>query len=153
MRSVVISNIPKLPHPSAAARGMHDSNCLKNILCYLSIECSPQAYYRTGRSGAAQPRLMKVVFPCRFYHDLIPRNAPRMRIFPEKGVYIRLSLTKAEHEPRNSRRPGSRQHQNSSLSFPNVVSSNVNSFSSTISLRLLSLGSTNNFVGSYFLRL
>ncbi|XGW14266.1 hypothetical protein V3C99_000529 [Haemonchus contortus] len=101
LRSVVISNMPELSNPSAVARGIHDGNYLRNVLDFLSIECSPQAFYRLGRPMDGRARLMKVVFPCRFYRDLILKNAPRMRFFNKSGIYIRPSLTKAERLKRS----------------------------------------------------
>ncbi|VDO87008.1 unnamed protein product [Haemonchus placei] len=96
LRSVVISNMLELSHPSAVSRGIRDGNYLRNVLDFLSIECGPQAFYHLWRPMDGGARLMKVVFPCRFYRDLILKNAPRMRFSNKLGIFIRPSLTKAE---------------------------------------------------------
>lgn len=61
-----------------------------------------QVYYRMGRPGTGRPRILKVVFPCRFYRDLLLKNAPCMRLFPQKGVYTEPSLTEPEREQPNT---------------------------------------------------
>ncbi|KHJ77356.1 hypothetical protein OESDEN_23024 [Oesophagostomum dentatum] len=98
LRSVVISNIPESAHPSFSVRNAYDGDCVRKILEHLSIDCTPLSFYRMGRPYPGRFRLMKIVFPSRFYRDLILRNAPRMRYFPGPAVFIRPSLTKAERE-------------------------------------------------------
>ncbi|KAL6731782.1 hypothetical protein Aduo_002611 [Ancylostoma duodenale] len=121
LRSVVISNIPESSDPYAVNLGTYDGDCLRKIFNHLSIECSPLAYYRMGRPSPGRPRLMKVVFPSRYYRDKILRNAPRMKYFPAPGVYIRPSLTRAERESLRNQRLKSRGFSNSNITSSSAV--------------------------------
>ncbi|EYC23148.1 hypothetical protein Y032_0466g1960 [Ancylostoma ceylanicum] len=151
LRSIVISNIPESADPNAVNRGIYDGDCLRKIFNHLSIECSPLAYYRMGKPSPGRPRLMKVVFPSRYYRDKILRNAPRLKYFPAPGVYIRPSLSKAERESLRNLRLKSRSfsHPNNTRSSPvinSVATPQVNANSSLCSQTMSSPPGPSEFV-------
>lgn len=52
-----------------------------------------------GIPGQGRPRLVKVVLPASRFQREAVRRAPRLRFFPpQKGIYLRPSLTKEERD-------------------------------------------------------
>lgn len=104
-RSIVLSNIPESPSSSAAAKIAHDCTCVRQILDFLDVECMPTAVYRMGKPGQSRPRLVKVVLPTSRFQSEAVKRAPRLRFFPpQKGIYLRPSLSKEERERRREDR-------------------------------------------------
>ncbi|EPB72886.1 hypothetical protein ANCCEY_08022 [Ancylostoma ceylanicum] len=98
LRSVVVFGIRESNEPSATARISHDLPCVKTIFNFLNVECMPVTIYRLGKPGQHLPRLLKIVMPSRYFQRVLLKRAPQLRFFPEKGIYIRPSLTKEERE-------------------------------------------------------
>lgn len=97
-RSVVIIGVNESSSPVASDRVLYDAGCVRRILDFLSIDCRPVAIYRMGRFIAGKARLLKVVFPASFFASLSLKRASYLRHFPEKGVYIRPSLSKPDRD-------------------------------------------------------
>ncbi|RCN33118.1 hypothetical protein ANCCAN_21061 [Ancylostoma caninum] len=95
LRSIVISGVPELE--SAFIRDK------LHILAHLNVECFPVAVYRLGKQ-AHRPRLIKVVLPSQKFQRMAVKRASLLRFFPEKGIFLRESLTDAERKRRRDER-------------------------------------------------
>ncbi|VDP11790.1 unnamed protein product [Heligmosomoides polygyrus] len=118
-RSIIISGVPELADASIERRVRYDMLSVHNILFHIGVECLPVSVYRLGRPTASRNRLLKVIFPCSFFQRLAIRRASRLRTFPEKGVYIRASLTQEERARRRE------AHEN--ISHSQAVASSMGS--------------------------
>ncbi|KAK6029692.1 hypothetical protein OSTOST_04195 [Ostertagia ostertagi] len=122
-RSIVISGVPELHDGSCFDRMHYDYQSTLNILSHLDVDCYPVAVYRLGRWFRGKNRLIKVVLPCSLYQRIAVRRAPRLRTFPERGVFLRESLTLEERvRRRESRFARSRNvdihHDSAAVSVP-----------------------------------
>ncbi|EYC27267.1 hypothetical protein Y032_0009g618 [Ancylostoma ceylanicum] len=103
LRSIVISGVPELESPIIRDQLQHDFDRVLSILTHLSVECFPVAVYRLGKKSH-RPRLIKVVFPAQTFQRSAVKRAPLLRFFPEKGIFLRESLTEAERKRRRDER-------------------------------------------------
>lgn len=115
-RSVVIAGLNESQAEHSSPRVLHDFNAVREIMDFLSIDCSTLSVYRLGRFNASHPRLVKVVLPASFFAKLMIRRAPRLRHFRVAGLFIRPSLTKTERDRLRAERVARRIHQQSSSS-------------------------------------
>ncbi|KIH68965.1 hypothetical protein ANCDUO_00700 [Ancylostoma duodenale] len=91
--------------PTAAERLAHDFTCVTQLLDYLDVECKPTAVYRMGKMTTNYPRLIKVVLPASKFQKQAIKRAPRLRFFsPQRGIYLRASLTWEERQRRREER-------------------------------------------------
>ncbi|KAK6045205.1 hypothetical protein COOONC_17290, partial [Cooperia oncophora] len=97
-RSVVIAGVSECDSNVSSVRVSYDIACVRRINDFLSIDSHPVSVYRMGKYMAGRPRLLKVVFPSSFFSSLLLRRAPRLRFFPEKGIFIRPSLPLSERK-------------------------------------------------------
>ncbi|KAL6727959.1 hypothetical protein Aduo_009787 [Ancylostoma duodenale] len=129
-RSIVISGVFESHSTSSLERIHHDITCTNQLLEFLGTECLPTAVYRVGRPHPDRPRLLKVVLPCSRLQTDVIRRAPRLRFFfPERGIYIRPSLTKEERIRRREERLKEAntkpRHSQTSQNCANVVDLSV----------------------------
>lgn len=104
LRSVIISGIPEKSSSNIRERVLYDHRSVMNVLLHLNIECVPVAVYRLGRPSVDRSRLLKVVLPATYFQRMAVRRASRLRFFPEKGVFLRESLTDSERKRRREER-------------------------------------------------
>lgn len=109
-RSVVIAGLGESQAEHSSTRVLHDFNAVREIMDFLSIDCSTLSVYRLGRFNANHPRLVKVVLPASFFAKLMVRRAPRLRRFKVAGLFIRPSLSKPERDRLRAERAARRSH-------------------------------------------
>lgn len=102
-RSIVISGVPELNSETVRGKLQYDFDSVLNILEHLNVECFPVAVYRLGKQSH-RPRLIKAVLPARTFQRLAVKRASLLRFFPEKGIFLRESLTEAERKRRRDER-------------------------------------------------
>ncbi|EYB95150.1 hypothetical protein Y032_0163g3485 [Ancylostoma ceylanicum] len=104
-RSIVLSHVPESTDHTAAERLAHDFACVNQLLDFLDVECRPTAVYRMGKITQNYPRLIKVVLPASKFQKQAIKRAPRLRFFsPQRGIYLRASLTWEERQRRREER-------------------------------------------------
>ncbi|EYC30629.1 hypothetical protein Y032_0005g2760 [Ancylostoma ceylanicum] len=113
LRSIVISGVPELESPILRDKLQSDFDRVVSILTHLNIGCFPVAVYRLGKQSN-RPRLIKCVLPAQTFQRLAVKRAPLLRFFPEKGIFLRESLTDAERK----RRRDERTHRSLSNNHP-----------------------------------
>ena len=74
-RSVVIAGIPESKALHCNAKVSHDKTCVRQIMDYLSLDWSPVAVYRMGKSNPSYDRLTKIVLPASYFSRLMLRRA------------------------------------------------------------------------------
>ncbi|KAL6742354.1 hypothetical protein Aduo_015510 [Ancylostoma duodenale] len=113
----LVEEIRLLREENSALKLTHDFTCVTQLLDYLDVECKPTAVYRMGKMTTNYPRLIKVVLPASKFQKQAIKRAPRLRFFsPQRGIYLRASLTWEERQRRREERLKRRVPANSSLS-------------------------------------
>lgn len=146
-RSIVVIGVKECSAPVSSAGVVHDTNCIRLILDFLSIECRPVAIYRMGRPVPGKARLLKVVFPASYFAMLTLKRAPHLRFFSEKGVFIRPSLSKLERDRLKVERLSRTQNHSSpsELVRNQQISSDTMNNSGTLMNSRVSLSHSNEF--------
>lgn len=91
-RSLVLAGVPEINSSPIRNRVQYDYNTVCHVLHFLDVECYPIAVYRLGKPHVGRNRLLKIVLPCSAYQKVAVKNAPRLRFYPGRGLYLRESL-------------------------------------------------------------
>ncbi|EYC13095.1 hypothetical protein Y032_0045g1265 [Ancylostoma ceylanicum] len=57
-----------------------------------------------GKMNSRKPRLVKVIMPASYFQKEVLKRASMLKSFPEPGIYVRPSLSKAERDQIRERR-------------------------------------------------
>ncbi|KAK6030381.1 hypothetical protein OSTOST_03491 [Ostertagia ostertagi] len=108
LRSIVIGGIAESISTKLRDRLSEDFHSVFSVFDYLGVKCTPVTVYRMGKNLQDRSRLLEVVLSSRFQR-MILRRAPRLRYLPQRGIFLRQSLTKGERERRRALRHGSKK--------------------------------------------
>ncbi|KAK6030367.1 hypothetical protein OSTOST_03505, partial [Ostertagia ostertagi] len=94
-RSVIVSGVSESLDPVSSSRVMHDYHAVRDIMNFLSIDCSTISLFSLSS----------------FFAKLLLRRAPRLKHYRHSGVFLRPSLPKEERERLRTERLARRNSQ------------------------------------------
>lgn len=98
-RSIVLAGLDEAPSDLSPNLRLRDlENKVENVMSALQVECRPSEVYRMGKFDPARPRLVKIVFPSKYYWSLALANARLLKPAGFPDLFIRRSMTEPERK-------------------------------------------------------